>query len=402
MAAQLFSSRRRWRARNPHSLPRNPPECLGSTVSASGTVGVPSKWQLPDSRASGPLRSPNQRSRCHPHLSTGLQNQRYIWSAEPGSQIRISVRIALVRMEHSAGRIYEFGRHRYDAVQRLLFRDATLIPLAPKTVETLHVLIARRGRIVEKDELLQRVWPDTTVEEVGLARNISLLRRALEDSEGSIIETIPRRGYRFVAEVRQVDERDGETEAALAETVTTLRNRRPWKRLAIIALALAFVSALVYWQFYRPSRFLTLKPGTPGLAVVPFECVGGGTSCGNMPQVISDLLVTDLVRLGGMSVVSQSTVRRHQRAKNSMGLMGRLLALDVLVEGTVQVTGDHARIMSRLVDVHTGRLIWADTAVFAANDAERMQEAVARQIAVNIAAHLAIHQSFSQRDTPSP
>lgn len=306
-------------------------------------------------------------------------------------------------MQHPAGRIYEFGKYRYDAAQRLLFRDGAMTPLAPKVVEILHVLIERRGRIVEKGELLQLVWPDTTVEEVGLARNISLLRKALEGPEGSVIETIPRRGYRFVAEVREVNEQDSSAaDTAPTGIVLVPRNRRQWKRPAIVALVVALVSGLVYWQFYRPSKFLMVKPGTPSMAVVPFECVDGETKCGNMPQVISDLVVTDLVKLGGMSVVSPSTVRRHQRAKNSMSLMARLLALDVLVEGTVQMTGDQARITSRLVDVHTGRLIWANAAVFPVNDAERTQDAVARQISAGIAAHLAIHQSSSQPGTLSP
>lgn len=316
----------------------------------------------------------------------------------------LSARIAVIKMEHSAGPIYEFGRFRYDAAQRLLFRDGSLIPLTPKAVETLRVLIERRGRIVEKGELLQLVWPDTTVEEVGLARNISLLRKALEaeGSEGSIIETIPRRGYRFVAEVRKVDGPDSNAAGeAPVEVVARPRKRRQWSRPAITAVVLALTGLLVYWQFYRPSKFLMVKPGAPSLAVVPFECVGGETDCGNMPRAISDLLVTDLVKLGGMNVVSPSTVRRHQRAKNSMSLMGRMLALEVLVEGTVQMTGSQVRIMPRLVDVHTGRLIWADAAVFPASDAERVQDEVARQIAAKIAAHLAIRRSFSEPSSPS-
>jgi TolB-like protein len=267
----------------------------------------------------------------------------------------------------------------------------------------LHVLIERRGRIVEKGELLQLVWPDTTVEEVGLARNISLLRKALEaDSpDGVTIETIPRRGYRFVADVREVGAQDkGAAEGTASGIAIAPGNRRRWRRPAIAALVVALAGGLVYWQFYRPSKFLTVKPGMPSMAVAPFECVDGGTSCGNVPRAIGDLLVTELVKLGGMSVVSPSTVRRHQRATNSMSLMGRLLALDVLVEGTVQLTGGEARILSRLVDVHTGRLIWADGAVFPANDAGRMQDE-ARQIAVKVAAHLAIQQSFSQPVKPS-
>lgn len=98
---------------------------------------------------------------------------------------------------------HAFGPFRYDSQQRLLFRDGELVPLVPKALETLHVLLERRGAIVEKSELIKLVWPDTNVEDVGLARNISLLRKALEDEseQNPYIETIPRRGYRFAAQV---------------------------------------------------------------------------------------------------------------------------------------------------------------------------------------------------------
>jgi DNA-binding winged helix-turn-helix (wHTH) protein len=100
----------------------------------------------------------------------------------------------------AASRVYVFGPFHYDAEQRLLFRQGEVVPLVPKAIDTLHVLLERRGRVVEKAELMKLVWPDTTVEEVRLARNISLLRKALDDESGQYIETIPRRGYRFVAE----------------------------------------------------------------------------------------------------------------------------------------------------------------------------------------------------------
>ena len=98
--------------------------------------------------------------------------------------------------------VFAFGPFHYDAEQRLLFRQGEVVPLVPKAIDTLHVLLERRGRVVEKAELMKLVWPDTTVEDVGLARNISLLRKALDDESGQYIETIPRRGYRFAAEAQ--------------------------------------------------------------------------------------------------------------------------------------------------------------------------------------------------------
>jgi DNA-binding winged helix-turn-helix (wHTH) protein len=81
--------------------------------------------------------------------------------------------------------VFAFGPFHYDAEQRLLFRQGEVVPLVPKAIDTLHVLLERRGRVVEKAELMKLVWPDTTVEDVGLARNISLLRKALDDEAGS-------------------------------------------------------------------------------------------------------------------------------------------------------------------------------------------------------------------------
>ena len=95
--------------------------------------------------------------------------------------------------------LYEFGSFRIDTVERLLFRGAEVVPLAPKAVHTLLVLVSNAGRVVEKDQLMKVVWGDIFVEEGGLARNVSSLRKVLENggSETKFIETIPTRGYRF-------------------------------------------------------------------------------------------------------------------------------------------------------------------------------------------------------------
>ena len=99
--------------------------------------------------------------------------------------------------------IYEFGPFTVDPVERVAFRDGKPLILTPKVFDTLLCLVRNRGRVLTKDEILQEVWPDTFVEEVNLAVNISTLRKALGESpqEGRFIATVPGRGYRFVAEV---------------------------------------------------------------------------------------------------------------------------------------------------------------------------------------------------------
>src|SRR5687768_13328543 len=113
---------------------------------------------------------------------------------------------------------YEFGRFRLDARERVLLRDRDLVPLTPKVFEILLALVEQSGHVVEKDYLMKRVWPDTFVEEGNLTQNISLLRKALGETQGGVqfIETISRRGYRFVATVRE-DTGNGTNYAVLSD-----------------------------------------------------------------------------------------------------------------------------------------------------------------------------------------
>jgi DNA-binding winged helix-turn-helix (wHTH) protein len=100
---------------------------------------------------------------------------------------------------------YEFGPFRIDAAERLLLRGSAHIPLPPKAFDALLYLVTNSGRVLGKDELMKAIWPDTFVEEASLAQSISTLRKALGESAGErqFIETFPRRGYRFVAAVKE-------------------------------------------------------------------------------------------------------------------------------------------------------------------------------------------------------
>jgi DNA-binding winged helix-turn-helix (wHTH) protein len=108
-------------------------------------------------------------------------------------------------MKRGVKRFYVFGTFRIDLTERILFREQSSVPLTPKAFETLLALVENSGHVLSKDELMERVWPDAAVEENNLAQNVSLLRKALGEASGGqkFIETVSRRGYRFVAEVRE-------------------------------------------------------------------------------------------------------------------------------------------------------------------------------------------------------
>jgi DNA-binding winged helix-turn-helix (wHTH) protein len=162
-------------------------------------------------------------------------------------------------------RIYEFGPFRLDAAEHLLLRNGEAIPLQPKAFTLLLALVERHGHLVEKDELMKKVWPDTFVEEANLSTNISLIRKALGDCENGqrYIETVPKRGYRFVAGVREMGAEQAEINEAearhtegetLRESLTSkVYRHRKGALLALAALVIA-IGGVVPVDLLRPEQ----------------------------------------------------------------------------------------------------------------------------------------------------
>lgn len=154
-------------------------------------------------------------------------------------------------MSHQTKHLYQFGPFRLDIGERLLLRDSDSVPLTPKAFDLLHALVKHHGRLLEKDDLLKRVWPDTFVEEANLSYNISLIRKALGDGENGhkFIETVPKRGYRFVAGVQELSAEQAErTEAAVHKTEEEKRKEsltsqvKRHKKGALLALAVSVIA----------------------------------------------------------------------------------------------------------------------------------------------------------------
>jgi TolB-like protein len=247
----------------------------------------------------------------------------------------------------------------------------------PKTIDTLAVLLERRGQVVEKAELMKLVWPDCVVEEVGLARNISLLRQALGSDGEAYIETVPRRGYRFTP---------AGDEAADPLPVVK-RSALPALLAAACAGALLLV-AFLYWQFYQPSRFSPARGERALLAVATLQSTGPELERAAFSIRFTDTLVGEIAKLDSVQLISPSTVRRYEWRGIPVALMGRLLGLDVIVEGTAQQFGSQVRIALRMSDVHSGRLIWAESYDCPSGDQATAESTVARAAAEQIGRHL--------------
>src|SRR5499433_868182 len=150
--------------------------------------------------------------------------------------------------------IYEFGPFRLDAAEHLLLRNGEAVPLTPKAFDLLFALVERHGRLLEKEELLKKVWPDTFVEEANLASNISQLRKALGDGENGqrYIETAPKRGYRFVAGVTCLNgEEQAGSEPARIHTPAEPEERAADRQASITTQAWTGAESSVGWLHRR-------------------------------------------------------------------------------------------------------------------------------------------------------
>jgi TolB-like protein/DNA-binding winged helix-turn-helix (wHTH) protein/Flp pilus assembly protein TadD len=290
-------------------------------------------------------------------------------------------------------RSYEFGPFRADLEQRLLLRQGEIVPLTSKVFETLLVLIEHRDRVLEKEELMRLVWPDTVVEDNNLTVNISTLRKALGDnaSERRYIVTVPGRGYRFAAEVREVfpaaepSAKDAPPET-IAATATTSGQRLGWKIWLSLVLVMALGGALLYyWQTRRKTGPLA---GIKAIAVLPFKPLAATGRDDYIGLGVSDDLITRLSNIRQITVRPTSAMRRYLGQEKDAVTIGRELGVDAVLEGSIRQTDERIRVTVQLIQVSDGRPLWADkfdeqfTHIFAVQDS--ISEQVIRALTLQL------------------
>ncbi|HWQ55827.1 MAG TPA: hypothetical protein VN442_19220 [Bryobacteraceae bacterium] len=148
-------------------------------------------------------------------------------------------------------------------------------------------------------------------------------------------------------------------------------------------------AGFVYWQFYRPSRYLPAGDGFASLAVVPFEILGPVPETA-LSRGLAEMLSAEISKLDSVHVISPATVERYRRFRVGPAVMARLLALDMTLEGTIQRADVGLRIVVRLSDVHSGKLIWAETYEHVPAEPDEVQTQVARAVAGQIRTRLGV------------
>jgi len=292
---------------------------------------------------------------------------------------------------------YEFGPFRLDPVERLLLRNNQTIPLAPKAFETLLLLVENSGHLLTKDELLKRLWPDTFVEEVNLAQNISAIRKALNGKgDEQYIETVPKGGYRFVADTRRVSR---ESPSLLAPPAAPVRvsppaltpERRKQSRIGILSGAAVLVISAAVLPFVWRSGIFHPKDTSPAasaqihsIAVLPLANLSGDPAQDYFADGMTEELTTDLGQISALRVISRTSAMHYKGTNKTLPEIARELHVDAVVEGSVERVGERVRITAQLVEAPTDRHLWARRYERDLRDVLRLQDEVAQAIAEEI------------------
>lgn len=287
-------------------------------------------------------------------------------------------------------RLLRFGQFELDLRTAEIYKEGKRVKLQEQPCQVLALLIERPGELVSREELRKRLWPNDTFVDFDHGLNIAInkLRDALGDSREKprFIETLPRRGYRFIAPVdAPKTSRDGEPPAR----VTTApaghggAGSIPWRRaLLATLLGLSFIGIFFSLVTYR--RVHSAENNIRSLAVLPLENLSRDSAQDYFADGMTDELITSLAKLQTLKVISRSSVMRYKGTSKPLPEMAHELNVDGIIEGTVLRSGSRVRITVQLIRAATDQHLWAETYEGNVEDVLRLQDAVARAVAAEI------------------
>src|SRR5215470_13928641 len=316
-------------------------------------------------------------------------------------------------MGYQPKQIFEFGHYRLDAAERLLLRDGEVVSLQPKVFDLLLALVERHGRLLEKDELMKLVWPDAIVEEANLANNISILRKTLSENGERFIETAPKRGYRFVASVREiVEEGAGLSREKQPESLKTIEEphsatsngitvfaRITWGRSliarlrghklgAVVAMAVFVVTTATVASFTWESLWWKSGGAINSIVVLPLANADPNTEY--LSDGITESLINSLSQLSQLKVIARTTAFHYKGKDLDPRTLGRDLKVDAALMGKVVQQGDSLIVQVDLVNTSDGAQIWGKRYNSKLSNYFTTQEEIARQISDRLRLRLTI------------
>ena len=298
-----------------------------------------------------------------------------------------------------------FGAFEADLEAAELRKHGLRLKLPEQPFQILGMLLERPGEIISRDELRERLWPsDTFVDfDHGLNNAVMRLREVLGDSSEHprFIETLPRRGYRFIAPVERLPEsanRAALPESAAAPTAAAasvaqpLHDRFSFSRIALLAAAILAGSALVSGIAVHYVRGVDASKGkgnrSNSLVVLPLENLSGDKEQDYFADGMTDDLIASLAKIRSLRVVSRSTAMAYKGTRKPISQIAAELNVDAVVEGTVMRVGNRVRITAELVQVSTDQHLWADTYESPIGDVltlqNRVSSAIVDEIRINL------------------
>jgi TolB-like protein/DNA-binding winged helix-turn-helix (wHTH) protein len=280
---------------------------------------------------------------------------------------------------------FRFGGFELDPRSGELVRNGEKVRLHEQPLQLLLALLERPGELVTREELTARLWSAGTFVdfERGLNKAVNKLREVLGDSADSprFIETLPRKGYRFVAEL---EAESAVTEEPFTDTATAPRPRKAqtWYTVLAAGVCVMALAAIVVgkWRSTWPSKS-SAPLQIASLAVLPLENLSGDSEQAYFADGMTDALITEIARAGSMRVISRTTMLRYKATRMSTQQIGRELNVDALVEGTILRSGDRVRITAQLIQVSTDNHLWAQSYQRDATQILQLQQDVASDIA---------------------
>jgi DNA-binding winged helix-turn-helix (wHTH) protein/TolB-like protein/tetratricopeptide (TPR) repeat protein len=272
-------------------------------------------------------------------------------------------------MADKGKRVYEFASFRLDVDERRLLRGSEVVVLPPKAFDVLVALVEHHGHLLEKGVLLKMIWPDSFVEENNLADNVSRLRKVLRDGEdGEFIETVPKRGYRFIGEVKEVH---GSGPAPVTKSDQTRLNKRRAAFQATFLLVVATLGAVGLHLHSSPA------PTIESLAVLPFD---GAPEVEYLSEGISEGLIDSLSSISQLQVAARATAFRYRGKDWNPRQVGQDLHVGSVLTGKLALHDQTLTLQVDLVNAATGTEIWGGRYERNLSDILSLQDEVVRQV----------------------
>jgi TolB-like protein/DNA-binding winged helix-turn-helix (wHTH) protein/Tfp pilus assembly protein PilF len=311
----------------------------------------------------------------------------------------------------SAARVLRFDTFELDLRTGELRKSGAKLRLQGQPLQLLRILLQGAGNLVTRDELRSQLWSaDTFVDfDHSLHNAIGRIREALGDSAEipRYIETLPRRGYRFIGRVEEVQTPRISAVRNSAENGAEIGNKapdavavaHPTKRGAALAVVLCSCVAigLAAWATWRHFYINSPIPPIRSIAVLPLDNLSGDPSQEYFVDGMTDELITDLAKVGALRVISRTSVMRYKGTKKSLPEIAKELNVDAIVEGSVVRLGQRVRITAQLLHAPMDRHLWAETYERDLGDVLRLQSDVAQAIAQQVRAELTAQQQVRFR-----